>query len=121
MNDFREHDSKMFGMHGKYGSLNVAELSQADLRVTFRDHLTKQPIILAVLAADHVAMTFYDIDQGPSSMGIEEVAPVEVEGDWTLALVRKLLVHITGHFAGGEGQDKGTVARTLGGLRELGC
>ena len=23
MNDFREHDSKMFGMHGKYGSLNV--------------------------------------------------------------------------------------------------
>eukprot|EP00439_Symbiodinium_sp_Y106_P044184 s918_g5.t1 len=81
MNDFREHDSKMFGMHGKYGSLNVAELSQADLRVTFRDHMTKQPIIL-----DHVAMTFYDIDQGPSSMGIEEV---EVEGDWTLALVSK--------------------------------
>ena len=31
MNDFREHDSKMFGMHGKYGSLNVVPRLDNDL------------------------------------------------------------------------------------------
>ncbi|CAK9074591.1 Hypothetical protein SCF082_LOCUS36299, partial [Durusdinium trenchii] len=77
--NFQAFDSKMFGLHGFYGSLNVAALSKAHLRVTFRDHETKKPVTMEAFA-----MTFYDIDQGFSNTGIEEVT---IQGDWTVAIV----------------------------------
>lgn len=35
--------------------------------VTFRDHETKQPVVM-----EEFAMTFYDIDQGFARSGIEQ-------------------------------------------------
>lgn len=81
MQDFKAFDSKMFGLHGFYGSLNVMERSNAHLKVTFKDWETKKPVTV-----EEFAMTFYDIDEGFARAGIEEVT---IQGDWTVAIVSK--------------------------------
>lgn len=81
MHDFKAFDSKMFGLHGFYGSLNVMERFNAHLKVTFKDWETKKPVTV-----EEFAMTFYDIDEGFAHAGIEEVT---IQGDWTVAIVSK--------------------------------
>lgn len=75
-------------MHGMYATVNVASKSSANLRFTFHDWHTKQPVVM-----DDFTITFFDLDHGYGNAGVEEVV---IQGDWTQAVVAEdttILVH----------------------------
>ncbi|CAL1146830.1 unnamed protein product [Cladocopium goreaui] len=79
---------KLNGMHGMYATVNVASKSSANLRFTFHDWHTKQPVVM-----DDFTITFFDLDHGYGNAGVEEVV---IQGDWTQAVVAEdttILVH----------------------------
>ena len=88
--EFKSDDPDSFGMHGAYGTINVAGPSEALIVVSFRDWKTKEPLLV-----DDFSLSFFDLDHGPHGDGLEALT---IEGDWSMVVVAKdtsVLVHHT--------------------------
>lgn len=91
---FKSDDPKDFGMHGAYGTINVAGNSEARIEVSFRDFKTKKPALL-----DDFSLSFFDIDHGKGTNGLEALT---IEGDWSMAVVAKDTTVLVHHTEGNE-------------------
>lgn len=91
---FKSDDPKDFGMHGAYGTINVAGNSEACIEVSFRDFKTKKPALL-----DDFSLSFFDIDHGKGTNGLEALT---IEGDWSMAVVAKDTTVLVHHTEGNE-------------------
>eukprot|EP00435_Cladocopium_sp_Y103_P048418 s816_g14.t1 len=91
---FKSDDPKDFGMHGAYGTINVAGNSEALIEVSFRDFKTKKPVLL-----DDFSLSFFDIDHGRGKNGLEALT---IEGDWSMAVVAKDTTVLVHHTEGNE-------------------